>query len=469
MVRFAPQTIAVLLVSCAAHAPATTAPSRANGRAAITAAKRDATTPVTLAFDRRLPVGLVLQHDVRTDTRDATVTKLGGNIVDERSEFQRLHFVADGKVIDVDASGRASTLEYVVHDFAELGPTTTRRLVEAQSKIRLSFHDGTWSVDVDGVPAVDPVRRAVLAFIDGVRAPFVEQAVFGTPAPQRPGQSWPINAPSLAHTLNQSQRLAVEDSSVAGRVTFTALERNAGVDCARIRTEFRVPVRSVDDLPKAATLEQAEVVGRASALVPVDRAAPPVGSTVTLASAARVRIATEKGPATMESLRVRFEDVLFRPTPAALVGQAAPELDATLLYSEQRPKIGDYAGKFLVLVFWSPRCPECRDALSAVMQRNGRSDAVLGIVVPSSSTKVDTSEVRRVVHAWRVDMPVAIGTQGLANRYRALALPATVVIDPSGHIAAARVGALSGTELERVSGDSTRSLRPSEHRAVSEE
>jgi thiol-disulfide isomerase/thioredoxin len=127
---------------------------------------------------------------------------------------------------------------------------------------------------------------------------------------------------------------------------------------------------------------------------------------------------------------------------------------ATLLHdTARRPhKLGDYAGKVLVLNFWAPWCAPCRaemPAFSRVQARMGTRAQILGL------TSDDPERVARFAEEVRVSYPLLLGgpevdalAVALGNRDRVL--PFTVVLDSQGRVVEQHVGAYSEAGLADV-------------------
>jgi thiol-disulfide isomerase/thioredoxin len=144
-----------------------------------------------------------------------------------------------------------------------------------------------------------------------------------------------------------------------------------------------------------------------------------------------------------------------RERPGIAPAHVAPQaVFATSLHDiERRPhKLGDYAGKVLVLNFWAPWCAPCRaemPAFSRVQARMGTRAQILGL------TSDDPERVARFAEEVPVSYPLLLGgpevdalAVALGNRDRVL--PFTVVLDSQGRVVEQHVGAYSEVALENV-------------------
>ena len=105
-------------------------------------------------------------------------------------------------------------------------------------------------------------------------------------------------------------------------------------------------------------------------------------------------------------------------------------------------RLADLHGKVVVLNFWASWCPECLaeiDALSALTEKY-RSK---GVVVLSISLDKNEQALRAFLEAHPVKFPVMLDREGdmFVRKYAVRGLPATIIIDRQGTIAARMLGA----------------------------
>jgi len=158
---------------------------------------------------------------------------------------------------------------------------------------------------------------------------------------------------------------------------------------------------------------------------------------------------------------------LFALTLAALLtacGDNTPQ-QSTAADAPTRPKfelpdlegklrsIGEWDGEVILLNFWAPWCPPCREEMPAFMelhdQYGGRGLAVVGVTI-------DTVEnAQTFIDTLGVEYPILIGEErgiAISRDYgnKVGALPYTVIIDRNGRIRESHRNAISYTEAEKA-------------------
>ncbi|MGH9612519.1 MAG: peroxiredoxin family protein [Bryobacteraceae bacterium] len=103
-------------------------------------------------------------------------------------------------------------------------------------------------------------------------------------------------------------------------------------------------------------------------------------------------------------------------------------------------RLKDFRGKVVLLNFWATWCGGCKVEIPWFIEfqrtyRN-RNFAVLGISMDEGGWK----SVRPFINARKINYPVMIGGPSIAALYDIQAMPVTLMIDPSGRVAATHVG-----------------------------
>ena len=132
----------------------------------------------------------------------------------------------------------------------------------------------------------------------------------------------------------------------------------------------------------------------------------------------------------------------------ATVGKPAPDFQLADL-SGTVHKLSDLRGSAVVLNFWATWCPECLmeiDALSAFAEQYEKK----GVAVLSVSVDKNEGSLREFLQGHPVRFPVLTDQKGdvFVRKYFIRGLPATIIIDPQGNIAAVMLGAQNFTARE---------------------
>ena len=114
-------------------------------------------------------------------------------------------------------------------------------------------------------------------------------------------------------------------------------------------------------------------------------------------------------------------------------------------------KLSDLRGKTVVLHFWATWCPHCLSEMpvleEAVPALRSRDVEILAVNLGEPRKKVD-----RYVREHSLTLKVLLDGRGkVAEAYRVVGLPATVLIDPAGRlIRQIEMGSLTKSELEKL-------------------
>jgi len=112
--------------------------------------------------------------------------------------------------------------------------------------------------------------------------------------------------------------------------------------------------------------------------------------------------------------------------------------------------LGSYRGKVVLLDFWATWCAPCRTEIPhfvAMQDKYGQK----GLQVIGISMDDGPKPVREFYHEYKMNYPVAVGTEQVAEAYGGVfGLPITFLIGRDGRIAAKYTGAVDMGGLEQA-------------------
>lgn len=133
------------------------------------------------------------------------------------------------------------------------------------------------------------------------------------------------------------------------------------------------------------------------------------------------------------------------------IGDQAPDFSVTDM-TGQKITLKEWAGKPVVLRFWSTDCKYCR-ADTPVFNTYYDSYRERGLQVVYLNTGAAPAEVAAFVKELEIPFPVVLDEGGaVAALYKVKMVPQTIVIDPDQKIIAAILGGVGQAELDELVG-----------------
>lgn len=121
-------------------------------------------------------------------------------------------------------------------------------------------------------------------------------------------------------------------------------------------------------------------------------------------------------------------------------GNLAPDFALTDL-DGRKLTLSGFKGKVVLLDFWATWCTPCREEIPHFVEMQNKYGAD-GFQVIGVSMDDDAKPVREFAQQYKLNYPVAVGDDKLAERYGGvLGLPVNFIIDREGRIYAKHLGA----------------------------
>ncbi|QRG68831.1 peroxiredoxin family protein [Brevibacillus choshinensis] len=132
-------------------------------------------------------------------------------------------------------------------------------------------------------------------------------------------------------------------------------------------------------------------------------------------------------------------------------GNIAPDFE--LLTVEGKPvKLSDLRGQKVIVNLWATWCPPCRAEIpdmQAFYEANKQKGVViLGVNLTATENSVD--DVAAFMKAYGMTFPVAMDVdKEVANRYQAISIPTSYMIDSKGVIREKFIGPMDQEQMEK--------------------
>jgi len=123
----------------------------------------------------------------------------------------------------------------------------------------------------------------------------------------------------------------------------------------------------------------------------------------------------------------------------------APKVSLTTL-SGDNVALSDYRGKLVMVNFWAPWCPPCRQEMPALEELHQRYKR-LGFTVLGVNVEQDPAAARDYLDDLPVSVPVLLASRNEVSRtYQVAAMPSTVIVDRDGRVRYIHEGYSPGDE-----------------------
>jgi peroxiredoxin len=131
------------------------------------------------------------------------------------------------------------------------------------------------------------------------------------------------------------------------------------------------------------------------------------------------------------------------------INQGNQALDFTLQSLDGREvSLSSYKGSVVLVNFWATWCPPCREEIPD-FEATYRHYKDEGFVVLGINAEEPQGSVQAFVTEMGMTFPVLLDKEGkVANEYRALGLPMSLLVDREGVISLRHLGYLSGDQLQ---------------------
>lgn len=110
--------------------------------------------------------------------------------------------------------------------------------------------------------------------------------------------------------------------------------------------------------------------------------------------------------------------------------------------------LSKYRGKVVLLDFWATTCGGCKIELPWYVEFDhlyrAKGLAVIGLDMYGESPEV----IRPFMAKWKMDYPVAVGTDPIGDQFKLREMPLTLLIDRKGRIAVSHAGIVDKKSFE---------------------
>ncbi len=148
-----------------------------------------------------------------------------------------------------------------------------------------------------------------------------------------------------------------------------------------------------------------------------------------------------------------------------IFGKTAPEVNITTWLNGGALKLADLKGKVVLIDFWAPWCPPCRETIPALVNLHRKYQQELVIIgitkyygyyrddqisLGKISAREELENIEKFVKRFKIEYPVAVSEDGREfQEYGVSGIPTLYFINKKGEIVNLKVGAETEEEIEK--------------------
>ncbi len=181
---------------------------------------------------------------------------------------------ADASILNVDAEGRPTKIQYTVKRCVMNMNGTSKTVVPKGSVFTAQRHDESqethFSMNGEALGTNENAALQIIASLS--QGGPTENDIFGTSEHQPVGASWDINTDKAIESFHSNTTLPISGADISGRSSLLAVREDKGQPCLMISSRLSIEnfVPGFEELPKGFELKRAFLTSMAQGLFPVD-------------------------------------------------------------------------------------------------------------------------------------------------------------------------------------------------------
>lgn len=272
----------------------------------------DAAGAYHILLNRPARPGMVRRHHTLASDQRLSVLSVGGKVAEREELRLRVEFVAKQRVLTVDPKGRTTKSEFTVERFVADDARGGEPVLKPGTVFTVAkSDDGEPNITVQGGARLSPQQLVAIRLVTSGRkgGPSADD-IFGTDQPQKPGASWPVNAPLAASDLRRTGFIA-DAKGVDGQTTFLGVREEGGVPSMELVSEAKVTARDFTGLPPGSQVDRAIMHAKHIGLLPLELALPTLRESTSLSVEVRATLPTKGGKGTLEVSGLRSSETRY--------------------------------------------------------------------------------------------------------------------------------------------------------------